>query len=465
MLRFGRQDVFFVVFFKMIPNMNPTLIDHVVRSAIAQIAVRIERHPLLQHFVSQSAKIQMPKQDDLIVRERLPERLVSLARPDRTIFIVGGPGSGKTTLCHAITASAVAYDPPFVPIPVDAHSLRRNPDRFRLIRAVLGTHATESVVSQLTEEKRFLWVIDGLNEIDCATLPDGATQTIGDLLNGQDNCPVIALTRIPIPNRLWNPGPLTQETIEVTIQPFGESQRERLVLNHDVDYAHFTDWISQGGVAALIHNPQLLTLCIEIFRSEPHTAAPKSVVELFVKWFQLKWEQARPFVERPDVGRTTFLRSLATLGWHMRNRGFVAVDAATWTDLLSPFDNLLNRDGLDRQMIVDRSHSFYLMELHDAELQFIHERFEDHFAARFLLEYEDIPESLWHGVEWEEVLAHLAGLRGEDSAAGMLQQALYRKRLTLAARIVALNSQLLSAESQSTLFLYLATSLGGTQRG
>jgi hypothetical protein len=339
------------------------------------IAERIRRSGYFARFVSPAATVAaVGEGEPQLIRTDLHHALVRRARPGRTIFVVGGPGSGKTTLWHTLTEAAVRKDPPLVPVRFNVHWLARHETREDIIRASLGGLLSEDQIVALDRDRRLLILIDGLNEIAYSTrVSERARTAIADMLDGPEQCPVIATTRAPVPGGLRLPDSYKQ-SVQVVLHQFDEQQLDEVVRKHGLDVASFRPYLGTSRLAELAGNPHLLTMLIEVFRAEPEEPAPGSVVQLVQRFFELKWQQSRDAIDHADVLQTPFVKALATLAWHMRVEGRASVPPAEWSDLLSPVAERLERDGIDIQSIIDRAHAYYVMELEDGNLQFLNFR-------------------------------------------------------------------------------------------
>ena len=429
---------------------------------LAQLADRVRQGECFRLFVSPSASmVRRGEEEPRMVRDDLPQRIAAMARQRVTLLIQGGPGSGKTTLWTVLTEAAADHDPPLVPVPIDVRTLLDAQTREEVIRRALPGCFSDAQIAELDDQRRLLLLIDGLSEIEHATrISDRAKTLVAQMTAGAEPCPVVATCRAPVPYRYVAEGPLARETVELVLLPFEPGQRDAVVARHGLDAGQFGRYLGTGHLETMASNPQLLSLLIAIFQSAPEAPAPQCVAEVFRTYFDVKWRERAPLVDQPDVGKHSFERCLGTLAWHAKVRGDWAVEAQRWSELLGPFDQVLARDGLSRQAVIDRSHALYVMVRSDERLQFVHDRFLDYFAARFLLALDEVPELAWHSPPWEETLALLAGL-SDSGPARWLDAALGREQIALACKIAALNLGRLAEAELRRLFEAVARALGG----
>jgi len=441
---------------------------------LIELSETVRQNAVYKSFVSPSASLvdreQTAQVESLIIHQDLPDRLVELVRPTKTVLVLGGPGSGKTTLSMMLTEAATRLSPALLPIPIDVQTLMQAETREQVIReSVPGV--SEEVIQQLDTGQRLLLLIDGLNEIEHSrTVGERARNVALSMVTGRERNAVLATSRVPVPSLFKGRGIFgARDTVEVALLPFDDDQIRALIARYpQIDVGEFDEYLDTGQLRSLASNPQLLSMLITIFLGKRETAvgpgevpAPHSVSELFDLFFDTKWSEKAPLVSQPDVGRLTFQRALSSLAWHARLHGLPAVPKEQWADLLSPFDHLIGRDGLSRQTIIDRASALYLMELRARGLSFIHERFLDYFAARFLHELGWIPESFWNLREWEQTLSFLAGMKDADGFLFLLDQSIRRNRTSLACQMAAANFGRLRTENLHDVFQLVATSLYG----
>nr|MBA3242458.1 HEAT repeat domain-containing protein [Acidobacteriota bacterium] len=441
---------------------------------LIELSETVRQNAVYKSFVSPSASLvdreQTAQVESLIIHQDLPDRLVELVRPTKTVLVLGGPGSGKTTLSMMLTEAATRLSPALLPIPIDVQTLMQAETREQVIReSVPGV--PEEVIQQLDTGQRLLLLIDGLNEIEHSrTVGERARNVALSMVTGRERNAVLATSRVPVPSLFKGRGIFgARDTVEVVLLPFDDDQIRALIARYpQIHVGEFDEYLDTGQLRSLASNPQLLSMLITIFLGKRETAvgpgevpAPHSVSELFDLFFDTKWSEKAPLVSQPDVGRLTFQRALSSLAWHARLHGLPAVPKEQWADLLSPFDHLIGRDGLSRQTIIDRASALYLMELRARGLSFIHERFLDYFAARFLHELGWIPESFWNLREWEQTLSFLAGMKDADGFLFLLDQSIRRNRTSLACQMAAANFGRLRTENLHDVFQLVATSLYG----
>ena len=438
---------------------NEMMTDNFLDS-LEKIAERVQTTDYFKYFVSPSARIvDELDTESQILRGDLPLKLVSRAQPGSTIFILGGPGSGKTILWHMLTEAAIRCDPPLVPVRFNVHWLAKHETRQGLLHATLAGLFTDQQIGELDRERRLLLLIDGLNEIAYSTtITERARTTVSDMIDGPEHCPVIATSRVPVPTNLRLPGSF-KEQVEILLKRFEDQQVDELLHKHGLDVQCFHAYLGTARLEQLASNPHLLSMLLSLFEVAPEVPAPNSVVELFERFFEVKWQQFRDIIDRADVVRTPFVKALSTLAWHMQVHGKNSVAPAEWSDLLSPFADALQRDGIDQQMIIDRAHAYYVMELDEGSLQFVHERYQNHYAGHFLHELGEIPEAIWQLPQWEDTLAHLAGLCDENKTRALLRAAIERGRTALACKLAAANWGRLGEEQLDRLFVHVATCL------
>lgn len=156
----------------------------------------------------------------------LPDRIASLARPGRTTFILGRPGSGKTTLWWLLTEASTRLAPPLLPVPIGVQTLALAETREGLIRqAVPVTQLSDANLAALDAQRHLLILIDGLNEIDQASgISEGARRALRAIVRGHEVNAVVATSRPPIPNSFQPSGPVGRPHDELLLLPFDEEQ-------------------------------------------------------------------------------------------------------------------------------------------------------------------------------------------------------------------------------------------------
>jgi len=436
---------------------------------LKSISENVRKSDIFTRFVSPSALLLKSGEGEealggRILHDNLPEYLTTLIRPGKTIFVLGGPGSGKTMLWYVLTEAASRIDPPLLPIPINVQTLALAVTRKDLIREALPhTLISDNDLQSLDADKRLLLLIDGLNEIEYATtINEASKRIVRAIVRGSEECAVLATSRSPIPPNFQISGPVGRPSSELVLLPFTADRIWAVVAKHpEVNPDKFAAYLENGRLYNLASNPQLLSILIEVFLGYHENPAPRSVAELFELFFNKKWAEKASLVNEPDIGCQAFKCALASLAWHSRLHGLHSVSTEKWVQLLSPFDNLLQRDGLSRQSILDRAHALYLMELHGRDLAFVHERFIDHFAAYFLNKLGTIPDSAWYGDRWERIIAHLAGLQDNDGFRYILDRCLELRRVALACQVATANFGRLSGKELDKVFAFTAFSLYG----
>jgi len=395
-----------------------------------------------------------------VLRQDLRDHLRTLVRPGRTVFLLGGPGSGKTTLWWAIAESAARFDPPLLPVPINVQTLADARTRLAIIRRALPQELISNQdLRSLDKERRLLLLIDGLNEIEsAATVDEHARRVIQEFVAEREHSAVLATSRLPIPARCRHSTALVRPSVEVLLLPFDEEQMWSVVARHpEVNAEEFRAYLQAGRLYPMASNPHLLSILLEVFVARRGMPVPRSVSDVLHLFFEKKWVEDG----RHGLPRDAFRRALASLAWHTRLHSLPTMTAEEQAPVQSPFDSLLLRDPLARQTVLERADKLYFLERHDDDVVFVHERVTDHFAAHFLDQIGKLPEFLWYGREWEQTVAQLAGLRDEVGLREILDGCRRRGRIALWCQVVSANLARVSADDLQQVFAAIATNLYG----
>ena len=287
-------------------------------------------------------------QDEPLKTSVSPESLIRLTRPGTTTYILGGPGSGKTLMCHAIAAAACKEEVALIPVWMDARLLDVAQTRTELIRgALLDSYLlSDSDLQAIGEMGRFLFIIDGLNEIEYATSDDGIKRLMKGIVRGGERSGVIATSRMPIPSGFDIYGPMGRHCSRIVLHQFSRDQMLELVSRHSsLDRESFDRYLREGNLHGLVSNPQLLAMLIDIVSVTPRPDAgsipPMCLSDIFDRFFEAKWHEKGHLVGGASLGLKSFRLAVATLAWHLKLKRTLALAESEWNSLLQPFDSIL----------------------------------------------------------------------------------------------------------------------------
>ena len=381
-----------------------------------------------------------------------PELLSELVAAHRRVLVVGGPGSGKTTLLRWF-AARLARGKPLVqrteaPVPVFVrlaslpHLLRREDvpphergERVlaRLLRARYDD-ATAAWLEQLLREGRAALLLDGLDELGEGAERARVEKLVGDVLAAWPEAPAIITSRPfgfePLAAAVELPRAHLEELSDDDVRRFLAGWAALLLPDEPSRREHVAtlsrSLLAAPAIRTLARNPVMLTcLCVVHWNERRLPEGKADLVAAVLRWLLAAREDARrergfstPFAEEAFKALAAAMtlhergkQAVVDLAWAEEQIGATLRDELRVTD-----ERRIHDQG--RRFLEDEALESGVVELVDpGELRFWHLTFQEHLAARALVERSDDEHAGWWPVvrahlddpQWREVLDHFAG--------------------------------------------------------
>ncbi|HEX4953489.1 MAG TPA: metallophosphoesterase [Thermoanaerobaculia bacterium] len=278
------------------------------------------------------------------------------SRSPRTVVLLGGPGSGKTTLCRFLTAAlagAVKLEgwkapeatlPLFLPFREYVRECKQQEKTLLdFLREQARTHLQldnlpEGFFEEAIEEGRAVLLLDGLDEVGSAAERGKAVDKVIAFLFQHRSLPTLLTSRIAGYDEAPVQGDISGGVAYLTLAPFSEEDLPLFVRNwYAIQEPEDAQARARGvedlegaltanpRVKELARNPMLATLIALVHRFEAHLPGERAkLYELCIKTLLETWPAAggRRF-EAIDEGRQrAYLEELA----YLRQKGRKADD-------------------------------------------------------------------------------------------------------------------------------------------
>lgn len=391
-----------------------------------------------------------------------PQRAEHALAGKRRVVLVGGAGTGKTTLLQWLASAAArrALPPELaelndrVPVLLQLRAfLKRKelpgPEEFleAMASPLAGHPDAQGWMTRQLAAGRVLLMVDGLDEIP-REFRDRTGRWLGDLIDAYgDNCYILS-TRPSTVRAGW----LDQrDFVELETQPMSTDEVtgliERWFASVDVGMRRPSlEWIEHArqralasvrenpDIARLATSPLLCTLlCALIMDAGSATPAPRSRAELYAGAVEM-------LLSTRDVGRDIGYRLGYSEQFHLLQRiafwlsinGAVEVDTGQAVKLVrgvaesGPVRGEVSPSTVLQMLLIG---SGMLQETSEGTIRFIHLPFQHYLTAAEALEDGSIGLLISHGhdEDWEDVLTLAAAQAREEDCAKLLLGLLARR--------------------------------------
>ena len=387
------------------------------------------------------------------------ERLLSFLTSEdcRTWFVVGQGGSGKTTLTHHL-----AYD-----LVNAGHALLRItsrnlssllpgklPDINGFARITKPADIREKQWTQLVKSRRFIFLVDGLNEIERAHGTTPRWSLVQQILTGGHPFSVVATSRRDFLENQGDVDFALRTMTELSLLPLEQSQVSDYIESRGLDPQKTTEEIRAAGLDGAGSNPFLLKLIADFLCCQQPgatSALPRSRAGLIIE--TTKMHAGHLTEEEKQVGlrgltlEAVFCAS-SLLAWTQQ----ADVKTAALQDLLfkvwpdQPAIDKMTRAFLDTQMVEELPG--------DYAFRFVHDSITELGVAFAFKNLPEPPKFVWEPSYSSQILADWIGLQPDPDSTVMnlIDRTVRYRRQDLLVDVAIANQYWLTSTTRNLLW-------------
>ncbi|MBD2576216.1 HEAT repeat domain-containing protein [Oscillatoria sp. FACHB-1406] len=365
-------------------------------------------------------------QQPLPVLERL--RKYVFDEKTRHLLLVGRPGSGKSTALARLLLEESNATSGVIPVLVELRYWQTSIEA--LILDFFGQHGlklNETQLETLLVEKRFLLLMDGINELSSET----ARSQLNTFRQTYRQLPIIFTTRdlslggdFGIEKKLEMQR-LTEPQIQAFVRAYLSEPGEELLRQ------------SQGKLRQFGETPLLLWMLCEVFQQSPQAQLPRNlggIFQVFARSYEnssVRKHEVAPLKgdTKPLSERKLWAKALEHLaGLMVRGKNSVELEVTIERQVAEreleglfqgePFPPKTARDCLDDLL------KYHLLQMKvEDKIEFLHQLIQEYYAAEALLarlpELSDaeLKRDYLNYLKWTEPVALMLGLVGDETQA------------------------------------------------
>ena len=362
-------------------------------------------------------------------------QLIKNLSANKKTLLLGNPGSGKSTaLKRLLRCEAQDYldgASRRIPVLIELRRVGRqssfdgeNSTLFKLIHSKLSASGVDDKkqINQLLESGELLLLLDGLNEMP------STSSGLNDFIKDYPNTPVV------ISSRVYGHENYPDVDCILNLQPLQEYQSREFIKKRFIDSKESTGELlnlRQEKLQALLETPLLLSMLCEIYLLIG--SVPKNIGELFRRFTNSQYMKHKPsttVVARSDDFFDFCHEILQELAFSMTHAGgdgqslrlqISKVEAQAWLEMQFSVRGVINAASKAKQWLDDAIRLHLLQQADDENVEFIHQLFQEYYAAEWLLRhFEDLTDDqigahYFNPIKWTESMSILVGLLNDEA--------------------------------------------------
>ena len=362
-------------------------------------------------------------------------QLIKNLSANKNTLLLGNPGSGKSTaLKRLLHCEAQDYlDGVSRRIPV-LLELRRvggqssfdgeNITLFKLIHSKLSVSGfyDKSQINQLLESGKLLLLLDGFNEMP------STSSGLNDFIKDHPNSPVV------ISSRVYGHENHLDVDCTLHLQPLQEYQSREFIKKRFIGSTESTGELlnlRQDKLQELLETPLFLSMLCDTYQLIG--SVPKNIGELFRRFTNSEYMKHKPsttVVASSDDFFDFCHEILQELAFSMTHAGgdgqslrlqISKVEAQAWLEMQFSARGVINAASKAKQWLDDAIKLHLLQQADDENVEFIHQLFQEYYAAEWLLRhFEDLTDDqigahYFNPIKWTESIFILVGLLSDEA--------------------------------------------------